>query len=181
MTDWYNGIMMLSYINLYDYGNYVFSNNHKHVFNKKFALDLMADYLYERCTEDRWIPPTVLSSQDDKLVQKKCWGIGVYEYAKEYLKYVDDCTQKLEIRGFYALHEHKKIVKDMIINYFEISGLVMEKCGQNIVISENIVLLGLKYNLTNKPTILERIREKLELLKDNDRYIFSHILDRYEV
>ncbi len=180
LTDWYNGIMMLSYINLYDYGNYVFSNDHKHIFNKEFALELMADYLYERCTEDRWIPPTVLSSQENKLMQKKCWGIGVYRYAKDYLKYVDDSTKELEIRGFYAMHEHKKIIKDLIINHFANSGLIIEKCDQNIKISENIVLLCLKYNLTNKQNLVGQIRNKLECLQDNDIYIFSHVLNTCE-
>lgn len=120
----------------------------------------------------------MLSSQDDGLKMKKYWEIGGYQYAIKYLEYAGNMGINLEIRGFYALLEHKKIVKDMIMNKFKsIVPQTGELCGKSVKTAEIMTTLCVKYNLTKKTDILKRIQLNLEELRENDIQIFSCLLN----
>lgn len=178
LVDWHNGVMMISFNNVYDYGNYVISNKHQHVFDVGIVKELACDYLLQHDSERKWVPPTVLKN---RLIScKKCWGIGVYDYAIRYINYIGEKEGKLEIRGFYVLYEHKKIMKD-ILNYLLEKFAVKDEyypkyCDLSIKRASSLVSLCIKYNLNHKKELLNSIENGLVFLAENDKRIMQYII-----
>lgn len=176
LTDWYNGVMMLSYINVYDYGNRYFKSSHEHVYDPAYAKILIQDYLMQRETERRWVPPSVLHCEN--INSQKCWGIGIYDYMYRYL---DSISGNIDKRGFYVLYEHKKILAG-ISNYIALN--YQKKCSTTLpvvceeCVKEAKILLSLclKYNLTHDEKTKKVLYSYIARIKKLDIQIMNELL-----
>lgn len=178
MTDWYDGTYLLSYRRSYDYGMCTFRNYYRHPFSFSLALGLAEDYLTEKPTEKRWTLPNSLVGQDVE-TSEKCWGLGIYRYLTEYLQLIAE-GKYIEMRTFYTLYEHKKILKDILVYIYcsanqSLPSDIQRRCDDSIKASNIINSLIIKYSITNKKNQLEAIKDKLKVLYENDIFIMKNM------
>ena len=107
------------------------------------------------------------------------FGLAYYDYVLDY------CTEKkvFDIRFFHVLYDHKQIMalrleyllKSNYINKTAYKSLSV-KNEELINLSLEIRNMVLKYNVSNSSVLLERIREKIPVLKKNDKAFVTSLL-----
>lgn len=178
LVDWNDGIYLFSYRINYDYGMYTFKDHYKHPYNFNLTKKLIRDYLEERETEKDWTLPYSLVGENIETTDK-CWGLGIYKYLIEYVRMIRDGAY-IEMRAFYVLYEHKKILKEIAQYIFQVSKKEMpkelkEKCYESIKVSSIINGLIIKYSLNKQEELLYRINSRLNILYNNDIFILHKL------
>ena len=182
MIDWYDGTYLLSYRKNYDYGMCVFRDYYKHPFSLQLVYKLVNDYLFERPTELDWTLPNSLVGCEIE-TSKKCWGMAIYNYIFEYLDILaQNENSDIEFRLFYTLYEHKKIMKEIISHILKITGFnrnsyINEKCDESISNSSIIIKMLLKYQIKNNIQLLEMVKCRIGILRENDDIVMNYLLD----
>lgn len=183
LVDWYLGIYLLKYREIYDYGMYTFRDEYIHCFNYNAMYKLINDYLLERPSEKVWVLPAGLVGENTE-TYNKCWGIGIYRYLFEYLDLISE-GMGIEYRAFYILYEHKQIIGKLMLRLHDMhekscNHKIMKICDESIVISDNINGLILKYSIIHQNSLLIKIKQKLDILRTNDILIFTYLKEFLE-
>lgn len=177
VVDFLKGHYCIKYRTLYDFGNCRFADDYCYKFNRELFFNLIEDYLCQRNSFKRWSSPQNLVEEEDDNV----WGIGIYPFLQSYLDYVKKTEIKIDLRSFYVLCEHKKLLKkifDFLVlkeNYIIPKNCValFEEC---IVLGSTICNLCLKYNLSSKGDIIEKIKDRILKLEEKEKNLLSLIL-----
>lgn len=177
LVDWHKGPFLLSYNTQYDYCMAEYHNSHEHVFNKEILYDLIEDFLQKRNSEKRWVPAGTLSGK--AIRYEKCWGLDVYAFLKNHIMLAGEARCGLEVRGFYAVYEHKLLLKQ-IYSYLAatcpIETEVIQKCDESIKMSQVLVNLCVKFTISSNKNILLKMVEQLHDIEMNDVYILNKML-----
>lgn len=179
LFDWFEGVYLFKYRQCYSYGMYEFKDYYKHSYDIKLLVNLLDDYLTENPSLKRWQYPTNFYNQE-KPAYLKC-GIGVYDYIINYLEFSKEENTFLDIRGGYVLYEHKGLIVD-IIKYIMLeqeincNNDIILKAKENLQISQIIMNLFLKYNISRQNKIIDDITKYIYKVKNNDIEVFSGLI-----
>ena len=90
-------------------------------------------------------------------------------------------TSQIDIRLFHAFYEHKKMMSERFA-YFETNNIyhigleISEILASNTALSRICEMLSLKYNLSSDPDIIKNIISRLEIIEENEKYVYEKIL-----
>ena len=177
IVDWLSGFHYIKYKEIYDYGNYRFSNQYQYYFDRNLYVELLLDYLQQNNSLKRWCAPCTLVDKDDS----NKWGIGIYSFIKDYLLFLRETGNKIDIRGFYVLAEHKNLIKKTVIFLYgeqwnEDNSLEKQLLDECIIESMKLCNLCLKYNITYEFKILDRISNGINKLKKIEEELIGFLI-----
>ena len=177
VIDWFPGVFYLKYKQCYDYGNCHFENYYIHRFDRRLYINLLDDYMKKANSLKRWSLPCVLVENDNSVI----WGVGIYSYILNYFAFLKSkgLNKNIDLRGFYILSEHKKILKNGLV--YLLSGkfptdliLALDWCIKQ---AEVIINICIKYNITHNIDLITNIERKVIELKDVDTDTVQKIID----
>lgn len=147
-------------------------------FEKELYRDLLIDYIEQKDSYGRWLKPGFIRKADDH----RRWGIGIYSLMQKYLDHMLQEGRRMDQRGFYIQKEHKKLLQQSIAyvlgnNWKLDHPLEWEMMENDVRITEIMLGLCLKYNITRNPAIPERIREYLIKIEENERKLFPKLIE----
>ena len=146
-------------------------------FNRDEYIKLLTEYIEGKNSNKYWKVPRIYKSE----VEKCIYGIDVYVFMRRYIRYMQKLNEKLDIRGFYVLHEHKTILEKSLtyimgenwrINYPE----EWEMVKRNINITSTMLMLCLKYNTTLYSNILNKLEQLSINIKEMDEELFPKLI-----
>ncbi|WP_240419144.1 hypothetical protein [Paenibacillus periandrae] len=156
---------------------YLLSFNSSSIFNQNINVlkELLSDYLY-----------SINSSQKNNLLNqplKKEWvyGLRCYDHLISYLNNVKSMGDRLDIRPFYVLKNHKSRMIERLLYLSEIQilkdpDIYVSNYANIEKISTIILNLSLKYSITKDKNILNRIAEHLEQLSGKEADILPRLI-----
>lgn len=148
-------------------------------FDKRMYTDLLAEYIEERDSFDiHW---GVRGWTRGSKIRRAC-GTGVYSFLQEYLRVEKKEKRGLDKRGFYIILEHKQILEKTIIY---IMGERWEdrfpfewQLLQSVINMATIMLnLSLKYNMTKREILLEKIGQYAIELEASEKILFPRLIE----
>jgi len=149
-ADFLKGIVYLYSVN----GNCDYEFNINNIFNsiKLYLNSTMLEY---------W---NVYNCENSKDI---VCGIGIYEALRDYVSNVE----RIDIRPFYLLYDHKKIMVSRF-DYLAKNGLIDNEYSKSLTDikdeSQNIINRLLKYKFDGKREALEKTVENLKVMEDNE-------------
>ena len=166
--DWLNGVVGLFYRTEYDFGCRRAKKDLQYEINIRMFKDLLADYLSSQSSNDRWCYP-LSWMRDDELL----FGLDVYDglsgHAQRASEVSGEAVSEMEISGFYCLLEHKKLMRERLINFSgkriirNADGLIQE--NRSILrIAELLLIHVLKFNFSRQKDNSDHILELIMML-----------------
>lgn len=146
--------------------------NYTYTFNIDFAKILINEYLEGINSNIHFHPIVNAAILNEDLY---AFGINVYSVLKEYIENIEG--EKIKIRSFHILCEHKKIILELL-NYlgernylknFDSNIGKMEKILYDVIILRN---MALKYNVTKKIEIIQRMIAKIDDIRKCETNLF---------
>lgn len=135
-------------------------------------LSDLQDYLYS-------------TASFQKAPKNKVWGISAIETLVDYFFETARTYSQVDFRYTRGLMEHKFFMH-MRTEYFYQQGflkdeILVEQAKQNYQLAEKVHLLALKYNMTQKETILVRIREIIQEILETERSYLPKVLSCLQI
>lgn len=165
--DWRSGFYCVRYT----------ENCYPFQFDIDMFINLLTDYVKQKDSVARWTLPGIIRSDKGKTV---C-GIRIYPFMQEYLLFAHNEGVGLDRRGFYVLKEHKLILEKSLTyvmgegwkKEYSVEWKMLEK---DIQITTIMCNLCIKYNLTSEKNILDKLRDYLVVLEENDKILFPGLI-----
>lgn len=116
------------------------------------------------------------------LHKRIAWGIDVYSAIIDYVLRKKEFLSLLDIRIFYILFEHKKCMRkrlDLLEKQIAFDGKYSIQAYEYLEKETKVILnLSIKYNMSSitKSSVLDRIIEKLKIIKEIERNGLSSLL-----
>lgn len=114
------------------------------------------------------------------------YGNQIYDVLNEcmyeILKGFDSNPEKIDIRPFRLIWEHKRILHERIgyiASRYTISQDIVDSFGDLVVTGNQIFMLAIKYNFSGQKEVLERIIKSVEQLKDKEKKLLITFLDEW--
>lgn len=150
-------------------------------FNIQMYINLLNDYIEQKDSVKRWRVPGIIS----RAPLERIYGIGIYSFMQDYIGVARNSGANLDRRAFYVLKEHKLILEksltyvmgDQWKSKYSLEWKMVEKDMQMATIMCNLCL---KYNLTHDEKILDKIRNYLISLEENDKIMFPCLIRMVE-
>lgn len=155
---------------------YLFSynTNASYKFDLVLMSELLDDYINSRDTSERY-------RRYSNPLRNKIFGFKTYECIKKYLELLIDEKMSIDLRIPYLLWEHKKcmlfrikyLIDEIGINslsYFYDMYLEIEKNANTTI------MLMIKYQITNKSTLIEKILLLINEIEKKEREILPELL-----
>lgn len=128
------------------------------------------DFLLSRNSLARYNPnnPTSIPFQ---------WGMNTYLHLKKYLLYLSAKGMHADIRPFTVIREHKKCmclrIKYLYDHGYIHDNLCMEKYDELSDISNLILSLAIKYNVTLQTPLIDKILGKIDKIRDLEETVLA--------
>lgn len=153
------------------------ANDFRFKFEKELYRDLLIDYLEQKDSYCRWLQPGFVRKPDDH----RYWGIGIYSLMQNYLDYMLQEDFLMDKRGFYMQKEHKNLLLQSITyvlgnNWKNTYPLEYKLLEDNVRISNIMLNLCLKYNITHDSNIPDKIRDYLITIERNEKDLFPRLI-----
>ncbi len=172
-TDWVHGVRLLSPKTQFDHGHGKFSHTYNWAFSKELFAALAGDFLHSR-NSTRWFSNPRLTYSE-----------GEYYYGLDCISYVIDVLRSLrgepiDIRGIFLLAEYAGLM-EMRVSYLLENGMLpegglREKAEKIHEDMRRILMLSLKYNFTEKQSILDSVLFRLERFREALQSLMEELL-----
>ena len=153
--------------------------NEHFIFNKYTYIKLLRHYVNKIDTyQSFWEVPGVTRG---KTISYIC-GIGIYVLMRKHLQYVEkDAGELIDIRGFYVILEHKKLLQKALLyllgeqweEKFPLEARLMQAEIKNATVCLNLCL---KYNITKNNSTVEEIISRASVMEEDEKILFPNLI-----
>lgn len=153
---------------------------------KKFSCGLH-DYIFSINTGQKDFPVRSAHQEidffDAYFDEKNIFGMKIYDHLPEYLENVIEYKTRLFYAAFHTLFEHKKGMKDRLIyiaenfkanNKFE---ELIDKYNHTLSVFNSMRLAALKYNKSNKESIIKDLINTINLEKAYEKEVLMQVYE----
>lgn len=148
------------------------------------TLQGLKDYLCSTTSSGRYLYGYRLDCEYDEFFEvKNCFGLNIYSFLEEYLKTIDSDNPHIDLRGFYIIHEHKKLLS-LYLDYLEKKWMLDVSELRNLlkpVIEEtkNLYAMVLKLILT-RGLDFDNVLRKIIAIRQDDTIFIRKLIDFLE-
>lgn len=155
---------------------YKFNPKCDYKFNTKNISNSIKAYLYNTI-------PEYWDSYNRDNREDIVFGMEIYTTLKNYImRKKSSCESDIDIRPFYMLYDHKKIML-LRLKYLYEHEYYKNYNSENIIgftkiesQAKNVVTLIIKYNITKNNSILDKVTNTLNIIENNEKNILKQYI-----